>query len=219
MMAEQAAITLADIAEWLPAPETLRIVAESFGDDEYVAKRAILHRLIGGMLTAAAENQAWQNYPKGSTGPTLIGVEFWSHTVRDAIDQMWAAGDLVVHRSYYDGSGDVVVRYYSVKFDPAGVRALVANAPKKQPAPVTTPSAETPAKDKGGRPRNEWWEDFWIDICVQIYDGTLVPKKQADVERAMLDWATKHGHELSEAYARQKARKLFTRFQTGRLKT
>ena len=69
--------------------------------------------------------------------------------------------------------------------------------------------------NKGGRPAKDWWDDFWIDICGKIYEGDLKPQRQADLEKAMLDWATNHGHELSEATARKAAKKLFSAWKLG----
>ena len=62
---------------------------------------------------------------------------------------------------------------------------------------------------EGGRPRKHFWDDLWIEICRQLYGGTLEPKRQADIEKAMLAWAAKHRHALSVASARLRARRLF----------
>ena len=50
---------------------------------------------------------------------------------------------------------------------------------------------------------------MWCDIWGLIHQGDFKPESQAEVERAMLTWATEHGHQMGEATARPKARKLF----------
>jgi hypothetical protein len=140
MVARLAPITLPDIADWLPPHEALRIVGEALGD-EYFAKDAIRERLLGGKITAAAESRAWEDYPEGSTGPALIPDVIWSRVSTGPMAHLWMAGDMAVSIGYYDGHFNVVIRYYGVKFDPDGIRALVANAPKP-------PSTQSPARVK-----------------------------------------------------------------------
>jgi hypothetical protein len=72
-----------------------------------------------------------------------------------------------------------------------------------KPPPTQGPPHE------GGRPRKDYWDDLWIEICRQLVHGKLKPKRQIDIERTMLAWAAKHGHEMSIASARTRARPLF----------
>jgi hypothetical protein len=140
MMVERPAITVADIADWLQPHKALRIVAEALGD-EFIAKEAIVQRLAGGKIAAATESRAWENYPKGATGPILMAPEIWTGVRTRVMGHLWVAGDMSIHLNYYDGHSDVVLRYYGVRFDPAGIRALVANAPKP-------PSTQSPERVK-----------------------------------------------------------------------
>src|SRR3954465_5180222 len=68
-------------------------------------------------------------------------------------------------------------------------------------------------KTPGGRPPASFWDDLWFSVWGQIYRGDLRPKIQADVEKAMLDWASAHGHEPSHSTIRSRARKLFQALQ------
>lgn len=77
------------------------------------------------------------------------------------------------------------------------------------PAPGVTSEAAA-AKNKGGRPPAEFWDDMWAAIAVQLYDGTLQPKTQADVERAMAEWITANGHDAASSTIRGRARRLAT---------
>lgn len=66
---------------------------------------------------------------------------------------------------------------------------------------------------KGGRPLAEHWDDMWAAIAVALYAGDLVPKSQADLERAMLSWLEENGLEPATSTVRQRARRLWDRLQ------
>jgi hypothetical protein len=66
------------------------------------------------------------------------------------------------------------------------------------------------ALNRGGRPRKDWWDALWVEICRQLVAGELRITRQADIERAMRDWAMANGHELSESAARSRAKLLFS---------
>jgi hypothetical protein len=50
---------------------------------------------------------------------------------------------------------------------------------------------------------------MWVAMTVAIYDGSLVPKSQADIERAMLEWIETHGHSAVVSTVRERARRLW----------
>lgn len=60
----------------------------------------------------------------------------------------------------------------------------------------------------GGRPPAAFWDDMWNAIWGDIYHGTLIPQRQADIERAMLDWIVANGHEASPSAVKPRARKM-----------
>ncbi len=72
------------------------------------------------------------------------------------------------------------------------------------PSPVP---ARAPA-NSGGRPPADWWEDCLIDLCFKHFRGELPHRTQADIVRAIQDWATEHGHDVAESTAKLRARKL-----------
>lgn len=74
-----------------------------------------------------------------------------------------------------------------------------------QPQKPVAPVKNSP----GGRPPAAFSDELICAIWAQIYDGDLNPKKQSDIESAMLDWASKHGHALGESTAREKAQKIW----------
>lgn len=64
---------------------------------------------------------------------------------------------------------------------------------------------------KGGRPPSEFWDDMWAAIAAALYDGTLNPKTQADVERAMTEWISANGSSAANSTVRARARRLWDR--------
>lgn len=65
-----------------------------------------------------------------------------------------------------------------------------------------------PAKVEG-RPRAAFWDDLWAAIAVALYVGELIPKTQADIERAIADWLDANGHSAAESTIRARARRLW----------
>jgi len=93
------------------------------------------------------------------------------------------------------------------------VDALQALYPSvRQPTATSDLSPDT-RQTPGGRPPASFWDDLWCSVWGQIYRGDMRPKIQADVEKAMLDWASAHGHEPSHSTIRSRARKLFQALQ------
>lgn len=78
------------------------------------------------------------------------------------------------------------------------------------PTPAAPPIATAVnAPKKGGRPPAEFWDDMWAAIATALYEGTLTPKTQADVERAMAEWIEAHGHSAADSTVRGRARRLW----------
>jgi hypothetical protein len=48
-----------------------------------------------------------------------------------------------------------------------------------------------------------------IDICADLYNGRLVPKRQSDVEEAMNKWIASKGRGAAESTVRRRASKLW----------
>ena len=64
-------------------------------------------------------------------------------------------------------------------------------------------------QEKRGRPPAKWWDEMWVAIAIQLYTGDLQPKKQADIEKAMLDWVASRGESAAPDTIRVRARKLW----------
>jgi len=61
----------------------------------------------------------------------------------------------------------------------------------------------------GGRKPKNHWEDMWVDITAQLYDGRLQPKSQADLVRAMQLWHDEKGIDIGDTSLTERARKLW----------
>lgn len=66
-------------------------------------------------------------------------------------------------------------------------------------------------RDKGGRPPAEFWDDLWSHIAASLYGGDLVPKNQADIEKAMAEWIEGRGRSAAPSTIRARARRLWDR--------
>ena len=68
-------------------------------------------------------------------------------------------------------------------------------------------------KNPGGKPLAAHWDAMWADIAIRLWDGSLIPKKQADIKAAMFDWLNAHGIDASDTAVTERARGLWKRWQ------
>jgi hypothetical protein len=208
-----------DFANWLTPQQAFQRVREILGHDP---DKAIWERLIGGIIRTVALKSSRASPPNAepqiTDGPGGIPARYWGHFSGLTQSDFWQTADA---RFYFPAerkrvSHPTVIRCFDVRLHPADVETSFPPLRGTSPA-VASPVQETPPPDaepataanRGGRPRKDWWDDFWIDICGQIYEGTLRPARQADLERAMLDWVSDHGHDVGETTIKSAARKLF----------
>lgn len=60
-----------------------------------------------------------------------------------------------------------------------------------------------------GRPPAALWDKLWAEMGAQLYNGDLKPENQAQIEKAMLDWAVLKEIKVSESSVRTRARLLW----------
>jgi hypothetical protein len=76
-------------------------------------------------------------------------------------------------------------------------QSMFFNAVKERHETAITNAGVAAKKEKGGRNRAEWWDSFWVEVCGQLLDETLVPKSQSDLRNALdaisADMKIKHG--------------------------
>jgi hypothetical protein len=180
--------------EWVSAIESFTLVATS--THAYSAAHAICSRAYDGLIDAKAAR--FIRHDK-TFDDAEIPKQFWWAKGHAALKQNWKTGDF---ETWIDSRYHW--RAYGVSFSRRGIEALIGPAlAGRRVLPDSTAKA-------GGRPAAAWWDDLWIEICRQLYAGDLQPKKQADVESAMMDWASKQGHDPAPSTIRSRTRKLWT---------
>ena len=187
--------------EWISATEAIKLVAAAIGVHQ--APRAICSRAHAGLIKARAARLIVGEHIFDDED---IPEDFWWASDEAALQQDWRTGDF---ETWIDKGIDerLEMKAFGVSFSRHGIETLIAPAVANRDAQPPTPT------HPGGRPPAEWWDDLWVEICRQLYEGDLQPKKQADIERAMMDWASKRGHQPSEGSIRPRARKLWTALQ------
>lgn len=208
--------------DWLTPRQAVQLLDSALGNNSYsyISKHTLLQRIRSGLIRTVAAKSTRSDKPEEIIQLGDIPRDHWSHVQED--DIFWTSGDLTYSRR--DGARHLYDAIdfgrFDVRFEPESVRAVIAPAEKHvavqspkppQEAQVAEPKPPLPAKEfnKGGRPRKDFWDDFWIEICGQIYEGTLRPKTQAELERAMHEWIETKGHEAGETVVKAAARKLF----------
>lgn len=220
------AVDLRNDPAWMLPGDALARVEAALGD-RTISIDTIVARLKAGLIKATFETFGWENIntpPKVENN--IIEPKYWRHyQASDRSSYVWKTGDLRLWTgSTYSNSmleTDVVITFFRIKIERRGIDEIVANAPQKpEPKRVkwikrASPQPPKEAENKGGRPRKEWWDDFWIAICGQIYEGDLKPKTQSELEKVMLDWVENHNADVGETTIKAAAKKLFNAWKLG----
>jgi hypothetical protein len=212
--AEAAATALRELSvsgdpAWLSAREARRFMYDQVGVNPAKAGMHLIDQCRLGFVPARA-----QLMQKSDTGQpdrwTLEEREwdvpswFWSNfTAQDASSQDWDRG--LLNGKGRAPEGRCWIRLSGVHFLRNALEGLL---PDKEPVVDDAISA-----NRGGRPRKEWWDDLWCAVWGRVYRGDLVPKSQADLERAMLEWVEARGQSVAESTVKPLARKMFLEMQ------
>jgi hypothetical protein len=185
--------------EWITAAEAARLLKPVF-NSEYLAQMTICKRAHAGLIRARAEKFMIDDKVRDNSE---IPKQFW-----------WAEGGNALHQNWPTGDFDTWIKRDEVHLQAFGVSFLRADIEKMIPAskpeaPAAAASPPALATPKGGRPKADWWEDLWIEMCRQLYGGELIPKTQADIERAMHQWISDHDHTAGGTTVRDRASKLW----------
>lgn len=177
--------------QWLSARNAMELVCTIM--HVATAPKAICSRAFDRMISARALKLIVDD--KECPGDPIPDIFWWAEG-GNALNQNWASGDFStwVNRNVH-------WKAYGVEFERSGIMALIG-----QPTPVVAKPKQTPL---GGRPPQTWWDDLWCAISAQIHRGELMPNRQTDIEKAMMEWAAANGHDVAESTIRPKARKLF----------
>ena len=74
-------------------------------------------------------------------------------------------------------------------------------------------NAVKPAKSNAGRKPKYDWDKASNEIWGKIYRGELFPKKQADIESALIEYLAKGDEEPGESTVRPYARRIWIEFE------
>lgn len=127
-----------------------------------------------------------------------IGTITWPGV--PALDGQVEMGVKIMHQSA-DSLRQELARIYELeafRFAAPGRNAQL----NKNMIPVAKPN-------KNGRPPAEWWDDMWVAIAKQLYDGSLKPKRQVDIENAVQEWIVANDNSAAMSTVRRRARKLW----------
>lgn len=197
---------------WVSARDAQRFMYEKVGLNPVSAGPGLLDQCRLGFVAGRAQlmqmavhsNHSWTSQEREWDIP----LWFWQNfTIVGSSAQDWSRG--IFNGKGRTPQGNRYITLTGVYFGKASVEAL-ADKPEPQ---LASPSDGT-LPNKGGRPRKEWWDDLWCGVWGQIYRGELIPKNQADVERAMLDWVSQHDQTVAESTIKPMARKLFAEWES-----
>jgi hypothetical protein len=190
--------------EWITAAAALDLVSR--GSSRDTARFAICRRAHAGLLRAKAARFIRSFRDKQLvTDDEDVPKDFWWAEGEAALTQDWAHGDF---ETWVDHKFQL--QAFNVSFAKAEIECMAAVA--------STPEGRSGSGAEmvgGGRPPAAWWDDLWVEITRQIYVGDLQPTKQADIEKAMMDWAAANGHGGSTGTMRPRARKLWAAIKDG----
>jgi hypothetical protein len=186
---------------WVTPSRALELLQFTLGHG--TATLAICARANDGMIRARADRYM----EDGRVADNVeIPAKFWWARGEAALTQNWRTGDFetwIAHRIH--------LKAYGVRFLQSDIEKMIPDDDKAARRSATPPSpGPTPIATPGGRLPADWWDDLWIEVCRQLYDGDLAPKKQADIENAMLKWLSEARNENpSVSTIRPRARKLW----------
>ena len=203
-------LSVASNGDWVTAKEARRFAYEQGGVNPTVAGNVVLKQAQLGFVTARAvlaqgdkSNMSPVNWTWDAREWDVAGW-FWDSFVdASKSSHSWDEGT-------FEGRGAAPnglrrVRLTGVYFLRESLDALLPSG--KVPA-VPPPTL----KSVGGRLPAAFSDDLLCAIWALIYRGELIPKLQADVVDAMLDWASQNGHEIGVTLAKEKARKVFAAY-------
>jgi hypothetical protein len=193
--------------DWVSANEARRFAYEQGKLNPTLAGPAIIQQAQLGFVTARA---VLAQASKGGQSETHwswewrewdVATWYWEKFTESASSsQNWELGKFSGRGIAPDGA-----RYLTL----TGVHFLRESLNVLLPAARSIATAQPVAKNQGGRPPAAFADDLMCAIWGLIHQGDLKPKSQADIERAMLDWAARNDHELGLTAARGKARRVF----------
>lgn len=187
--------------EWVTALAARRYVYEKGEYNPQVAAAVLLdHCRLGFVACRAVEMERRTTSTPMIEREWDVPISFWRDLKESSGGSSdWERGAFVCRVGGQNGPPRIALS--GVHFLKESLSVFAPKEVRAEPAP----SAPAPR----GRHPAEFWDQLWCAIWDEVYRGKLIPKRQADVEKAMVAWATANGHELAEPTARPRARLLF----------
>jgi hypothetical protein len=196
-LTSQLATIASDPQQWLSADAVSKLLRPVL---KFSTTTTICKRLHGGLIRARC-------------GQFMIGEKIWRQDAVIPRGFWWAKGEAALTSNWVTGDFEtwldqqVHLQAFNVRFYRADIETLVpaeALGPAVQPFPETVQSTH-----KGGRPSADFWDDLWVEMCRQVFAGELIPKRQADIQKAMQQWCSDHGHSDATSTIKPRASKLW----------
>ncbi|UPK00506.1 hypothetical protein [Bradyrhizobium sp. 170] len=199
--------------KWISAAEAIGLLAPG-GKDQFAAKMALCKRAHAGMVRSRAQRFIIAGRVRDNVELPPV---FWWAEGHEALHQNWHTGDFdtwpdsgLLSRDLRLSAGKVHLEAFDVSFLRSDLEKMIpADLAPPPPPALNSAAAAEPARNKGGRPRHEFWEELWVEIARQLYIGDLKPKTQADIEAAMHQWIADQGREAGGTTIRDRARMLW----------
>ena len=199
-------LSVVGLPGWLSAREARQFGYGPAGLNPASSGRAIVDACQLGFITARAvlmrradgeESHGWSAEEREWDVPEWYWDNF---TQANSSAQDWERG--VFSGRGRGPKGYCAMTLTGVYFLAESLSVLLGGGSRQAEGPAT-------AINSGGRPRKEWWDDLWCAVWGDVFRGTLNPKRQSDIEKAMLEWTESNGHSVSESVIRPVARKMF----------
>jgi hypothetical protein len=214
-------VTVEELATWLSIDQARRLAEVSLGISESSSIDAVLDRVQGGLIRAAATTSSIKEeggVPQPKRDPVLIPLATWRYYM-PSVSNFYRGEASFSWRSPPPSHRSITFDCYGIKLHPDDVAeqfpppSEAATGTSQSPAPdesrPTPGQSLTPAK--GGR-RPAWWrEPVLIELAGQLHDLELEPKILADLERAAADWLSKQGEYPGERTVRMVVTPLWER--------
>lgn len=215
-------ITESAYGAWLEPGAAVTLVNDKTGNYQK-SYAAILKRGGAGLIRAVAKNIDRHDL----NGKTVRLPSFsivspdslknWHDNYRASDLTIWTTGDcdllLDTTGRYGYTSNAPRLCYFGIRFEPSGIYDLAGVQLPVAPTPLP---AVAPIKHAGGKPPKAIWERVWIEIAARLYNGTLIPTKQADIEAAIMQISADLGDGVEIAAARRHAKPLWEKIKSDR---
>lgn len=178
--------------QWLSASTVSTLLRPSLG---FLLPTTVCKRLHAGLIRARCKQFTISDKPWRTDA--VIPRGFWWAEGEAALKSNWVTGDFETWLDH-----EVHLRAFGVMFYRDDVETLVPAAPIQA-------SASSAPVQKGGRPSAEFWDDLWVEMCRQVFVGELIPKRQGDIQKAMQQWCSDHGHSDAASTLKPRASKLW----------